>query len=99
MRHSNKINVLLRKAIRELNMICYRYIPNIGNVKQHCKCYLKGLPPTPHIMPKINLGAVTHLKSSTSRKLLPIPPNEFPETHPIRPINSIRAPHPTDYHI
>jgi hypothetical protein len=36
--------------------------------------------------------AVTHLKSRQPRKLLTTSPNEFPETHPIRPFYFVRVP-------
>lgn len=49
MRRSYKINIPLRRAIRELKMIYHKCIPNIGKAKQLQKRYLKGLLPTPHI--------------------------------------------------
>jgi hypothetical protein len=92
MRRSYKINVLRRRAIKELKMIGHKSIPLASNGKQLQKCFLKGMLPTPHIMPKTDLGAFTHLKSSKAIKLLPTSPNELPKTHPIRPIDFIKAP-------
>jgi hypothetical protein len=91
MHHSNKIYVSLRRAIRELKIITHESIPNARNVIQLWKHFLKGLFPTLRIMPKTNLGVVTHLKTRT-RKLLPPLPNEFQEPHPMRPKNFITAP-------
>lgn len=92
MRHSNKISIPLRRASRELRMISHGSIPKGGNAIQPWKSCLKGTFPTPHVVPKTNFGAVTHLESRTFGKLFPPPPNEFPETQHIRPKYFIRAP-------
>jgi hypothetical protein len=47
---------------------------------------LKGKHPTPFVMPKTNLGAAPHLKSSKTRKLLPTLPNEFQSPTPFNPL-------------
>jgi hypothetical protein len=89
--HSNKINVPLKKAIKELKMISHGSIPKAGNAIQLRKHKLKEPFPTPHVVPKNNPRAITQLESRTSRKLLPPSRNEFPKTHLIRPKDFIRA--------
>jgi hypothetical protein len=91
MRRSNKNNAPIKGAIRGLKMNCHRSIPKATNAIQLQKHCLKGLFPTPHAVPKTNLGAITHLESRKSREL-PSFPNELPETHPIRPRDFIRVP-------
>jgi hypothetical protein len=89
MGHSSKINVPQRRNIRELKMISHVNILEASNAIQLQKrCLMRPLP-TPHIVLKTNLRAITHLKS---RKLLSTLPNEFPETHSLRPKDFIRAP-------
>jgi hypothetical protein len=81
--HLNKILVPLKRAIRGLKMNCHRSIPKANNAIQLWKCCLKEPFPTPHVMPKTNLGAITHLESRKSRELSSSP-SELLETHPTR---------------
>jgi hypothetical protein len=88
----NKIEVPLKGAIRGLKMNYHKSIPKVRDAIQLQKCCLEGSFPTPHVMPKTNIGVITHHESRKSKELLPPSPNEFPETHPIRPRELIRAP-------
>jgi hypothetical protein len=69
MSHYEKINILLVRGTRKLQMVSHCIILKMGNAKQVQKSYLENLIPTPHIMSKSNFGAITNLESSMARKL------------------------------
>jgi hypothetical protein len=46
----------------------------------------------PLVRREFNFGAISQLKYGMTKKLPPTPPDTFPQTHPIRPMNLIETP-------
>jgi hypothetical protein len=98
MRWSNKINVPLMRAIREMKIICHKSIPKASSAKQFQKRSLKGQHPTQNVMPKSNFRVISHLKSGMTRKLPPTP-NIFLHSRLTTHEPHSNTTRPTSYHI
>jgi hypothetical protein len=83
-------------------VICHGSILHTSKTIQIRENIVKDLNPIPFVMPEPNFGAISQLKYSMTRKLLPTPPNILPQTHPIQPMNligTLSAPQTTIFRI
>jgi hypothetical protein len=83
MDQSRKLDIPLDRTTRTLYIIRNGSLLESGNDKQTKERLFKSTIPTPNIIPKVDLGALTQIKLDLPLKLLPPHANKFPQTHPM----------------
>lgn len=82
MRLSSKVHVLLLGIAQNLQIFRNRRVLCRGYIKKGRESYLESHIPTPHVMPKANLGPIPHFESGTTWESLQTFSNIFSQPHP-----------------